>query len=322
MSDNKDKVCAVVTTYNRKQLLLECLEALINQTRPIQAIYLIDNCSIDGTPQALLENRYIQELPPEELVEPWETESNINNLIDGQSIKLYYVRMQGNTGSSCGFFEGIKRGYEKGYDWLWLMDDDTVPINDALNNLLNKLKLNIPNIGFFCSKVLYTDETPHIMNLPNIKPIINNLPFNVYENYGLLLTETASFVSLLINRNVIEKTGLPIKEFFIWADDVEYTLRITKNGFLGFYVKESLVYHKTRSNYSASQVYDWRFYYRVRNSLWIHKLHNKKRFMLSVIMEILLTYKLPLKLWFIKIKSVIDSIIKNPRIQYINTSKR
>ena len=38
-----DTVCAVVVTYNRKELLLECLEALRKQTRPVQGIYLIDN---------------------------------------------------------------------------------------------------------------------------------------------------------------------------------------------------------------------------------------------------------------------------------------
>lgn len=52
--DNRDTVCAVVVTYNRKGLLIECLEALRRQTRPLQAIYLIDNASTDGTPEFLL----------------------------------------------------------------------------------------------------------------------------------------------------------------------------------------------------------------------------------------------------------------------------
>jgi len=37
----KETVCAVVVTYNRKNLLLECLEALLKQTRPLEAIYII-----------------------------------------------------------------------------------------------------------------------------------------------------------------------------------------------------------------------------------------------------------------------------------------
>jgi len=71
-----DSVCAVVVTYNRKNLLMECLEALQRQTRPIQGIYLIDNASSDGTPELLLEKDYITELPPQNLEEPWEKESS------------------------------------------------------------------------------------------------------------------------------------------------------------------------------------------------------------------------------------------------------
>ena len=51
---NKETVCAVVVTYNRKNHLLECLEGLRKQTRPIDAIYLVDNASTDGTPDLYL----------------------------------------------------------------------------------------------------------------------------------------------------------------------------------------------------------------------------------------------------------------------------
>ena len=51
---SKDTTCAVVVTYNRKELLIECLESLRSQTRPLNAIYIIDNASTDGTPNLLL----------------------------------------------------------------------------------------------------------------------------------------------------------------------------------------------------------------------------------------------------------------------------
>ena len=123
----KDSVCAVVVTYNRRNLLIECLSALLKQTFPLQGIYLIDNASTDGTPELLLEKGYIYELPPPNLKDPWEKEFIIQNHTDSGSIKLHYVRMPKNTGSSGGFYEGVKRGYERGYDWLWLMDDDSEP---------------------------------------------------------------------------------------------------------------------------------------------------------------------------------------------------
>ncbi len=312
-----EKICAVVVTYNRKELILECLEALRKQTRPVQGIYLIDNASTDGTPELLLEKGYINELPPQNLKEPWEKEFTISNLTDGNYIKMYYIRMHENTGCSCGFYESVKRGYEKGYDWLWLMDDDAIPTSKALDYMLETTQsCKDLSIGFICSKVLWTDETPHIMNIPVVKPLVKGIPFNFYENKGVLLVESASFVSLLVNKYIVKKVGLPLKDFFIWVDDVEYTLRITKHGFLGLYVKESIVIHKTKTNYSASGVYDWRFYYNVRNWLWVYKLHYKKMYIFHLLRKLLLTPALPLKVWHINIKACIDSFIKTPRVEY------
>ena len=122
LEEKKETVCAVVVTYNRKTLLLECLEALRKQTRPVDGIYIIDNASTDETPEVLKESGYIPELPPSELAEPYEIEHQISNLVNGEPIKIFYVRMHENTGGAGGFYEGVKRGYEKGYDWLWLMD--------------------------------------------------------------------------------------------------------------------------------------------------------------------------------------------------------
>ena len=48
--NNKEKIAAVVVTYNRKELLFQCLDALLKQTYPLDAIYIIDNASTDGTP--------------------------------------------------------------------------------------------------------------------------------------------------------------------------------------------------------------------------------------------------------------------------------
>lgn len=198
--------------------------------------------------------------------------------------------MHENTGGAGGFYEGVKRGYEKRYDWLWLMDDDTIPDSKSLYKLQEKINyLNDVNIGFVCSKVIWTDGTPHIMNIPGIKPLVNGIPFNLWEDKGVLLVETSSFVSLLISKEVVRKVGLPLKEFFIWADDVEYTLRITKNGFMGLYAKESLVLHKTKTNYSAVEVHDWRYYYNVRNWLWIYKLYYPKKYIFYLIRRLLLT---------------------------------
>ena len=244
-----DSVCAVVVTYNRKDLLIECLEALQKQTRPIQGIYLIDNASTDGTPELLLEKGYITELPPKDLKEPWEKEFEIKNLTDGAPIKIHYVRMHENTGGAGGFYEGVKRGYEKGYDWLWLMDDDAEPKEDALEKLLIN---NRTDVLCICPLIV-NKESKKVQNYHHKKinfymldvPALNTTNFQDYVDKVIEIQANA-FVGPLVKRKAVELAGFPNPDLFIWGDDTDYTYRIYKKGKIVL-VGSSTILHKDRS---------------------------------------------------------------------------
>jgi rhamnopyranosyl-N-acetylglucosaminyl-diphospho-decaprenol beta-1,3/1,4-galactofuranosyltransferase len=244
-----DSVCAVVVTYNRKNLLIECLEALRKQTRPIQGIYLIDNASTDGTPELLLEKGYISELPPQDLKEPWEKEFIIQNLTNGKEVKLHYVRMHESTGGAGGFYEGVKRGYERGYDWLWLMDDDAEPKEDALENLSIYFKNS--NIVGLASTVFLPNGAVAIyhrrrINFKDVFPLIQiPLQLEEYQKQAVEI-DMASFVGLLVKRDAIKKIGFPKKDFFIHYDDVEYSIRLRSIGKI-LLVPKSIIFHKEAS---------------------------------------------------------------------------
>lgn len=329
------KISAVVVTFNRKKLLLECLNALKNQTYPLDGIFIVDGPSTDGTPEALLEQGYIKELPPAEHDKlSWETKNIIYNSFNNNPIKVYYVRLYKDIGGAGGFYEGVKRAYKKGYDWIWLMDDDSEPVKDTLEKLVNKIKLvsektNL-SIGFVCSKVLWKDGSVHKMNVPQIQPLINSLPFNMFDELDLLLVRACSFVSVLINREAIKKAGLPIQEFFIWGDDIEYTGRITNTGYLGLYVKDSIVYHKTNNNYNVNILTDseknsWKYFYGIRNNLYIIRKQSIIRFILNFLgslintnLKIILYRKTGrLKFVWINTKATLASIFFNPKIEYV-----
>ncbi len=305
----KDRVCAVIVTYNRKELLLECLESLRKQTRPIQGIYLIDNASTDGTPQLLLDKGYIRELPPENLSEPWEKEFEISNLTDGKFIKLHYVRMHENTGGAGGFYEGVKRGYEKGYDWLWLMDDDAEPKEDALEQIFKHfpekedtlisafapLKIDLegrilhPHRGYFDFKNIFTG----IVKIYDIE--------NKIKNYRIVEIDHASFVGILVNKYAIEIVGFPKKEFFIHYDDVEYCIRLRTVGKI-LLVPKSIIVHKEATGRVEKSFLGrkrkriefnkfWISYYGLRNFVWLGKQYseNKLLFYMQMIKSLVRT---------------------------------
>lgn len=241
---NKETVCAVVVTYNRKELLVECLNALMKQTRPLEAIYLIDNFSNDGTAQLLLENGYLEKLPPENLNAPIEIEMDYDNseLIgmfdDGiqvkeakieKTIKIYYVRMNENTGGAGGFYEGQKRAYDRGFDWLWLMDDDGFAPENCLEILLqdvekNKLKAINPLV------INKEDNTKLSFGLAGDMMQTEETIQKADKN-GLIFNRANPFNGTFLHKDIMAKCGFIKKEMFIWGDETEYFLRISENGF-------------------------------------------------------------------------------------------
>uniref|UniRef100_A0A7V4KF40 Glycosyltransferase n=1 Tax=Fervidobacterium pennivorans TaxID=93466 RepID=A0A7V4KF40_FERPE len=315
------KTAAIIVTYNRKGLLGECLEAIINQTTHPDGIVIIDNASTDGTETFLKDSGYIYEIPPKEYSEIWYSESVYINNEKQKAVKIHYVRLPVNTGGAGGFYHGIKFAYSKGYDLFWLMDDDTIPTENALERLIDKydtLSNKGVRVGFVCSKALWIDGTVTLMNVPVIITGIDDMPFNSFEENNVLIVKAASFVSILIPREVVKTVGLPIKEFFIWSDDVEYTLRITMNGFLGFYTKDSVIVHKSKSNYKPSTVNDWRYYYFIRNQLLVTRLHLKKIYPLHLGYLLLSTFKQPLNLWIPHLKACFSSMFFKFKIEKVD----
>lgn len=292
-----NNVCAVVVTFNRKYLLIDCLEALQRQTRPIQGIYLIDNASTDGTPELLLEKNYINELPPKKLDQPWEKEFEIKNFFNKNTIKLHYVRMHENLGGAGGFYEGVKRGYEKGYDWLWLMDDDAEPKEDALEILSNYFKSR--EIVGLAGTVMLPDNKISIFHRGRINMKINfpllQSPLNLEEyKKDFVEIDIVSFVGLLVKREAIEKVGFPKKEFFIHHDDVEYCLRLRKVGKI-FLIPKSIIFHKEDSKKAGIKKrflgkellrteFDrlWLTYYSRRNIVWLSRQYSKNKTLLYI----------------------------------------
>lgn len=294
------RVCAVVVTYNRKELLLENIQALINQTFKIDKIIVIDNCSNDGTHEIL-----------EELCQKY---TNVE-----------FYTMTENVGGAGGFNEGLKIAYKTEYDYIWIMDDDTIPKENSLEKLILAGNLEIINDwGFLCSNVIWKDNTACVMNVPNCERIWNKHLIN-----NLISVKSASFVSILIKRNIVKKIGYPIKEFFIWGDDVEYTLRISQK-YKGYMVIDSNVMHKMANNnitdiISTDKSRLNRYFYSFRNGCFVSRKLGVKsaiKFYFNVIRTILkiILKKNPYKLKKISIvlKGVIYGIAFNPNVELPN----
>ena len=246
-------VAAVVVTFNRLEKLKNVIASIEAQTMPVAQLIVVDNASTDGTAD------YLGSL---------ET-----------SVPLEVVSMAVNSGGAGGFAEGMLRGYTTGADHVWIMDDDCYPAPSALENLVRGFDEAVAELGgdvpFACSVVEYTDG--NICEMNNPVPTWDWARLLVKGQNSVMVT-ACSFVSVLIPRWVIAEYGLPYREYFIWFDDREYTLRLTRRC-PGVQVMDSIVVHDMGDNRGVNfAMVDrkslWKFAYGVRNEA-SYQLHHR-----------------------------------------------
>jgi len=286
-SSGRPRIAAVVLTYNRCAPLEECLEALRQQARPLDEILVIDNASTDGTPEMLKQK------------------------FNGQ---ITYVRLEENVGSAGGFHEGIRLAHEKGYEWIWVMDDDVVPAADALKALVESPAFDNPSVGLLASLVLdakIKTQTPRYEHFNTVMEACPNgegwVPVGGenYRRYSLLMgfrqvinkeslespliaVEGVGFLAILIRREAISSAGLPLKKLFMFWDDLEFTYRISRQ-FKMFVVPSSKILHRhgwtcrsprtflgfAKEGAGIQFAHIWRLYYFIRNEIFVRTKYAK-----------------------------------------------
>jgi len=250
MSEN---ICAVIVTYNRKELLRECLKAVLAQTRPPEHVLVVDNASTDGTPEMLQE-----EFPQVEV-----------------------LCLPENQGSAGGFYAGMKKAYEEEYGWLWLMDDDSLPEKNALGALLAQEGA----LEFKGCLVLAKDReqaTAFDYPLPGGGTTRDAKQVEAAFPKGLVWGFLNPYNGCLICRSVLTRIGFPRKELFIWGDEAEYFFRALSCGVKVGTILGAKIWHpEDRQNKIKIKLGSWslslpyssnseRFYLIVRNQVYIY----------------------------------------------------
>ncbi len=203
LTEDYGKVAILVVTYNRINDLKHCVSLLKEQTYDNYDIIIVNNGSTDGTKKYL----------------------------DSQSDVI--VINQENLGGAGGFHAGMRYMYENGYDWLLMMDDDGIPDENELINLLeNYEKAKNFNNGNDCivnALVVNKDDKEELAFSWGVNS--NRSQRTCDYRTDMFFFGIHPFNGTLIKRSIIEKIGYVKKEMFIWGDEEEYMLRAKANGF-------------------------------------------------------------------------------------------
>jgi hypothetical protein len=297
------KVAVIVVTYNRLELLKECLNRLNRFANQVDKILVVNNGSTDQT------YNYLEEI---------------------KSPKIIPLHQPENLGGAAGFYIGVKYAVEKlDPDFLWLMDDDTFIQEDTMENMVSKFALH-PDVGFVNSHVIFKDSTAHVMNIPRFSKKYRSRTGEFHMTdfliHNAILISTGSFVSLMVKTSAVVEVGYPMKDYFIWVDDSEYTARFAAHGYLGMLAVDSVVMHYTKNNNGTNIKEDsrenaWRYYYLLRNKFHFYRTVYRKKLPYFLFIEIpgylyLILRRKDSRVLFIKywIKGVLKGIFFKPAI--------
>ena len=108
----------------------------------------------------------------------------------------------------------------------------------------------------------------HRTNLVKKGLTVKSIPVSIqqYKTEKSIEIDVASYVGFLINSNAIKKVGYPRKEYFIFYDDTEHSIRLKKYGSI-LLVPSSKINHLAPIFKGSSMSDNWKIYYQYRNRL-------------------------------------------------------
>lgn len=254
---SKNKVIAIVVTFNRKALLLDVINGLLSQTKKLERVIIVDNCSSDGTKELVHLN-----------IEKWNSCGDV----------IEYVDTGDNLGGAGGFNFGFDFVKKFNFDYLWLMDDDLLPHSDCLEKLLlsdfsgivQPTRFNLDGSCAELSPVEYNLNNPFLLN-PK-KKSVKDVPTE--SRCELMEIDGIAFEGPLISKDVVDAVGNPKADFFIFYDDLEYALRAKQLGF-NIYSSKSAKCTRLLMNNQKNDLASWKGYFMLRNFFHIHFFYGK-----------------------------------------------
>ena len=260
MVKNNMNIACIIVTYNRKQFLKRCLDAVNAQTFRPQKVFIVDNASTDGTMCSVKE---------------WGYHNCVNN-----GIVYEYILNGKNEGGAGGFHLGLKTAFEDSeYDGFWVMDDDGEPDKECLKELVRFL-----GDRDYIAPIVLSDED---------RKTCSFIPGKTYTDIcktassdGIFENWASPFNGILYSHKLVKTIGYPKKEMFIWGDEINYHIRAKNAGFCPLTNVRAIHYHPvdrqvgicnedTLNRVISVVNADWKLYCLLRNRTYnLHFMYN------------------------------------------------
>jgi GT2 family glycosyltransferase len=228
------RILVHVHTWNDADVIGIALDAVLRQTLRVEEILIVDNGSTDGTA---------------ELAYP---------------AIVSVVRHRLNLGTSGAVKTGLEYALAHGYDWIWVLDADSVPRPDALELLARLVETEGRQVGVVCT----SHNLVHLGQMLRgrlLTPGGPRLP-TLQKDRNYVDSDSVIWSGALINLAVVQRVGLPrAGRLGCWEDlsldygDTEYTYRIHRAGYKILVHRDSIIDHPVGSGLHGG-ILGWNLY--------------------------------------------------------------
>jgi GT2 family glycosyltransferase len=288
------KTAIVILNWNSYEDTYECIKSLEGLDFKDFHVFLVDNNSIDKSFERLTDD-----------------------LKKGKfKVGLTLIQTGDNLGFAGGNNVGIKEAIKQGFEFFWLLNNDTIVDPQALSSLVNTMDKET-TIGIIGSKILYygtnkiwfaggkinrfTGETKHIG--------IGEEDLGQYNK--LKTVDYITGCSLFFKAELINTTGLMCEDYFLYYEETDWNIRAKKDNWTIIYQPESVVYHKVSAtvNRDTKAQPPYVNYYDIRNKHMMIKRNLKNKFI-----NLYLIYDVCKKVVKIFLKDRVNRIL---RLRYV-----
>lgn len=313
-------VYIIILNWKNAPDTIACLNSLFHLEQVDYRIVVCDNQSPDGSYNDIrdwLNEQSVGYMMNRELVELTRNEAE-NYCIENGESGIYLVQTGANLGFAGGNNVGIRFAlHQDDMDYVWLLNNDTEVEPDALVHLVQRCKTD-PKIGICGSRLVYFYDRTHLQGMGGTY----NRWLGTTHHYAAYASSDAIFdddkvsneidyvigASMLLTKSVLKKIGLLSEEYFLYFEELDYSLRAKTNKFKLSIASSSYVYHKEGGSIGRvkSDVAD---YYAVKNRLVISGKYFKKQYIAVYFSTIIIFFRRVFRCDFKKSTNVLKILI-------------
>jgi GT2 family glycosyltransferase len=241
------KAAAAVVTYNKQEAVLKLIGLLEKLRIPT---FVTENACVDGTRKSILER-----FPHVSLLE------SPNNL-----------------GGCGGFNCAVLAALSSGSKYIILLDDDVLPEPDCIEKMADFLDTH-EDYAFVAPAIYITSKPDTLQETGGGADFSRELPIEAWNRFSVnpdlpeyMDVDYASACCLMVRSEAIYKTGIMDWNFFIFSDDVDWTIRLRKAYGKGACLTTARTLHDFPWAKSFSPM---RLYYFHRNLLYLISKHQQ-----------------------------------------------